>query len=59
MHYLTGVFSCYNLDQFRTIYAYGDTSDDEQMLDLADVKYYSWKWVQLDKSLVAKENIIK
>ena len=30
----------YNLDDYKVIYAYGDTMGDQQMLDLADKKYY-------------------
>ncbi len=33
----------YNLDAFQKIYAYGDTSEDMEMLNLADEKYYKWK----------------
>ena len=35
----------YDLTQFKTIYAYGDTSEDREMLDLADIKYYRWKQI--------------
>lgn len=32
----------YNLEEYGTVYAYGDTSEDMAMLDLADEKYYNW-----------------
>ncbi len=35
----------YDLDKFKTIYAYGDTLEDTEMLNLADVKYYRWKQI--------------
>ncbi len=31
-----------NLDDFDTVYAYGDTAEDNDMLKLADFKYYQW-----------------
>jgi len=33
----------FDLNEFHTIYAYGDTSEDIAMLSLADIKYYRWK----------------
>jgi len=33
----------YPLDRYSTIYAYGDTSDDHEMLGLAHKKYYRWQ----------------
>ena len=33
----------YPLDRYTTIYAYGDTSEDREMLSLAHKKYYRWQ----------------
>jgi phosphatidylglycerophosphatase C len=33
----------YNLEQYARIYAYGDSEDDREMLDLAHEQYYRWK----------------
>ena len=33
----------YNLTQYERIYAYGDSDEDREMLDLAHEKYYRWK----------------
>jgi len=35
----------FRLDDFAAIYAYGDTEEDREMLDLADKKYFRWKEV--------------
>lgn len=35
----------YHLDDYQTIYAYGDTEDDEALLALADVRYYQGQCV--------------
>lgn len=35
----------YDLAKFDTIFAYGDTSEDLAMLDLADIKFYRWKQI--------------
>jgi phosphatidylglycerophosphatase C len=35
----------YNIKDYKTIYAYGDTSEDKEMLDLADKKYFRWKQI--------------
>ncbi len=35
----------YNIKQYHTIYAYGDSDGDKEMLDLADVKYYRWEMI--------------
>jgi phosphatidylglycerophosphatase C len=32
----------YDLRQFPIVYAYGDTNEDREMLDLAHRKYYRW-----------------
>lgn len=31
------------LEDYHTIYAYGDTKEDFQMLEIADVSYYRWQ----------------
>ncbi len=33
----------YNLDDYKYIYAYGDSSGDIAMLEIADEKYYRWR----------------
>jgi HAD superfamily hydrolase (TIGR01490 family) len=33
----------YALDRYDTVYAYGDSGEDREMLELADRKYYRWK----------------
>ncbi len=33
----------YDLDDYETVYAYGDTSGDKAMLELADIAYYRWE----------------
>ncbi len=35
----------YNLADYATIFAYGDSSGDTEMLNLADVRYYRWKLI--------------
>lgn len=35
----------YDLNSFPVVYAYGDTADDKEMLDLAHRKYFRWKEV--------------
>ncbi|MFH0974870.1 MAG: HAD family hydrolase [Spirochaetota bacterium] len=35
----------YNIEKYQTIYAYGDSADDKEMMDLADIKYFRWKLV--------------
>ena len=35
----------FDLDQFETVYAYGDTAEDREMLSLAHRKYYRWQEV--------------
>lgn len=34
-----------NLDEYDHVYAYGDTVEDNEMLDLADTKYFNWEEV--------------
>ena len=36
----------YDLSQYSVIYAYGDTSEDQEMLDLAHRKFYRWEEVK-------------
>jgi|TARA_B100001964_G_C14103255_1_gene540340 HAD superfamily hydrolase (TIGR01490 family) len=33
---------CYELSEYSTIYAYGDSSGDKEMLEIADKKYYKY-----------------
>jgi len=33
----------YDLSRFPVVYAYGDTTEDKEMLDLAHRKYYRWE----------------
>jgi HAD superfamily hydrolase (TIGR01490 family) len=35
----------FHLEKFATVYAYGDSQEDREMLDLANRKYYRWKEV--------------
>lgn len=35
----------FKLGQYETVYAYGDTREDREMLALADRKYYRWKQI--------------
>ena len=39
------VVMLYPPDRYRTIYAYGDTAEDREMLELANRKYYCWREV--------------
>ncbi|WP_417658531.1 HAD family hydrolase [Pseudidiomarina sp.] len=34
-----------NLDEYEHVYAYGDTVEDTEMLDLADTRYFNWEEV--------------
>ncbi|MBQ4888308.1 hypothetical protein A9267_04605 [Shewanella sp. UCD-FRSSP16_17] len=36
----------FNLDSFDTVYAYGDTDEDKQLLALADVGFLNWQQIQ-------------
>ncbi len=36
----------YNLARYTVIYAYGDTAEDREMLDLAHKKYYRWNEIE-------------
>ena len=36
----------FDLDQFKKIYAYGDSKADIEMLNLADFKYLKWKLIK-------------
>ncbi len=33
----------YNIEEYDSIYAYGDSSGDLEMLELADIAYYRWE----------------
>ncbi len=33
----------YNLEEYETVFAYGDSSGDKEMLGLADIGYYCWE----------------
>ena len=33
----------YDLGRYDTVYAYGDSGEDREMLELAHRKYYRWK----------------
>lgn len=33
----------YELSRFRTVYAYGDTAEDREMLEMAHRRYYRWR----------------
>jgi phosphatidylglycerophosphatase C len=35
----------YDLESFEHVYAYGDTRDDEEMLELAHTRFFRWKLV--------------
>ncbi|MBN2401895.1 MAG: HAD family hydrolase [Spirochaetes bacterium] len=35
----------YNTKDYEIIYAYGDTAEDKEMLDLANIKYFQWKQI--------------
>jgi hypothetical protein len=37
------ILSRYDLSRYPVIYAYGDTSDDREMLELAHRKFYRWR----------------
>ena len=37
------VLKAYNLKQYGKVYAYGDSVEDKELLELADVAYYRWK----------------
>ncbi len=36
----------YALDRFAAVYAYGDTDEDREMLELADKRYFRWQEVR-------------
>ena len=37
------VLQRYNIRDYKVIYAYGDTSEDKELLDLAHIKYFRWQ----------------
>ena len=39
------VRECYDLDTYSTIYAYGDTPEDRDLLGIATKRYYQWQEV--------------
>ena len=40
------VLERYDLSRYAVIYAYGDTSEDREMLELAHRKFYRWREIQ-------------
>lgn len=38
--------SAYDIDSFSDVYAYGDTSEDHEMLLLANHRYYKWRKIK-------------
>lgn len=40
----------YPLDNYTTIYAYGDSDEDQEMLSIAHKKFYRWQEVKEDSS---------
>jgi len=40
------VLEKYNLADYETIYAYGDTVEDKELLELATIKFFRWKEVE-------------
>jgi HAD superfamily hydrolase (TIGR01490 family) len=36
----------YELEEYDVVFAYGDSSGDKEMIDLADIAYYQWKEVE-------------
>jgi phosphatidylglycerophosphatase C len=40
------ILNLYDLSRYPVIYAYGDTSDDREMLELAHRKFYRWHEIQ-------------
>jgi HAD superfamily hydrolase (TIGR01490 family) len=40
------VLGKYNLSGYQTVYAYGDTTEDRELLGLASKKYFRWKEVE-------------
>ena len=36
----------FELEEYDKVIAYGDSSGDKEMLDLADIAYYRWKEVE-------------
>jgi HAD superfamily hydrolase (TIGR01490 family) len=43
---VTRIRERYALSDYGTIYAYGDTEEDRQMLEMADRKYFRWQEVR-------------
>jgi HAD superfamily hydrolase (TIGR01490 family) len=40
------ILARYDLSRYAVIYAYGDTNDDREMLELAHRKFYRWREIQ-------------
>ncbi len=47
----------FSLDDFGAVYAYGDSEEDRQMLELADKKYFRWK--EVDEVPLARWNTMR
>ncbi len=41
----TRVEKAYDLKNYKKVYAYGDTNEDNELLAMADVRYFRWKEV--------------
>lgn len=51
------ILQTYTLGEYKLIYAYGDTKDDEKMLELANKKYFRWREVDdVSSAIAAYEN---
>ena len=44
----------YDLTRYSAVYAYGDTAEDREMLELADQKFYRWKAITDCRALDAR-----
>ena len=45
----------YDLDTYSSVYAYGDTADDKEMLALADVQFYRWRRIDPSSNGMERE----
>jgi HAD superfamily hydrolase (TIGR01490 family) len=45
----------YDLTRYPVVYAYGDTPDDREMLDLAHKKYYRWREIDSWEGVATRE----
>lgn len=50
---------CYDLRRYAIIYAYGDTDEDREMLELAHEKYFRWKKIDDCSSLPSAHPAIR